>query len=194
MIGPVPSPTSGPARIGRYASIQEDERLRASRSNTPHTDVNRLTRRFIESFQDIVVFGLVIALFALMIRTLWSLVGDVFEAELDFRTVISEVLFMLVMVELVRLLLVYLHEHHIAVDFMVELGIVSTLREVVLHGVVDLDWHVIAALSVFLIALGFLLRYGDLRPRYAEEFDGSEVGDIERDTQLDATSAKEKPS
>ncbi len=42
------------------------------------------------------------------------------------------------MVELVRLLLVYLHEHHIAAEFMIEQGIVSTLREVVLRGVVEL--------------------------------------------------------
>lgn len=33
---------------------------------------------------------------------------------------------MLVMVEVVRLLIVYLEEHRVAVDFMVELGIVAT--------------------------------------------------------------------
>jgi uncharacterized membrane protein (DUF373 family) len=82
--------------------------------------------------------------------------------------VIAEVLFMLVMVELVRLLLVYLREHHVAVDFMVELGIVSTLREIVLRGVVDLPWEQIAALSSFLLALGLLLRFGDLRLTAAE--------------------------
>jgi hypothetical protein len=70
------------------------------------------------------------------------------------------------MVELVRLLLVYLREHHVAIDFMVELGIVSTLREVVLKGVVELDWEQIVALSIFLLALGLLLRFGDVRPRH----------------------------
>jgi uncharacterized membrane protein (DUF373 family) len=82
---------------------------------------------------------------------------------LDFRFIISEVLFMLVMVELVRLLVVYLRDHHVAVDFMVELGIVSTLREVVLRGVVELEWQEIIALALFLVALGLLLRFGDLR-------------------------------
>jgi uncharacterized membrane protein (DUF373 family) len=41
------------------------------------------------------------------------------------------------MVELVRLLMIYLQEHRLAVDFMVELGIVATLREIVLRGVVS---------------------------------------------------------
>ena len=131
----------------------------------PHTDVHRLTRRALESIQDVIVVALGIILFALMARTLWRLAQDVVAPELDFRTVISEVLFMLVMIELVRLLVIYLREHHVAVDVMVELGIVSTLREVVLRGVVELDWQEVVALAVFLLALGVLLRFGDLRIR-----------------------------
>jgi Phosphate-starvation-inducible E family len=56
-----------------------------------------------------------------------------------------------------------LQEHRVAVDFMVELGIVATLREVVLRGVIELDWGHIVALSGFLLTLGALLRFGDLR-------------------------------
>jgi len=77
--------------------------------------------------------------------------------------VISEVLFMLVMIEVVRLLIVYLEEHRVAVDFMVELGIVATLREIVLRGVTELGWAQVVSLSAFLVALGALLRFGDLR-------------------------------
>jgi hypothetical protein len=49
------------------------------------------------------------------------------------------------------------------VDFMVELGIVATLREVVLRGVAELHWQQVAALTGFLLALGALLRFGDLQ-------------------------------
>ena len=129
----------------------------------PHTDVHRMSRRLLESIQDVIVIGLVFVLFALMLRTLWRLLLDVMAPDLDFRNVISEVLFILVMVEIVRLLVVYLRDHHVAVDFMVELGIVSTLREVILYGVVELQWQTVAALAVFLLALGLLLRFGDLR-------------------------------
>jgi hypothetical protein len=98
-----------------------------------------------------------------MARTLAGLVAELLAPAIDFRALIAEVLFMLVMVELVRLLVIYLQEHRVAVDFMVELGIVATLREIVLHGVVDLPWEQIAALSIFLLALGAILRFGDLR-------------------------------
>jgi uncharacterized membrane protein (DUF373 family) len=128
-----------------------------------HTSVHRLTRRFLEPAQDVLIVGLGLALFGVMVRTLTLLVTGIVAPELDFRTIIAEVLFMLLMVELLRLLLVYLQEHRVAVDFMVELGIVATLREVVLRGVIELDWVQIVALSVFILALGALLRFGDLR-------------------------------
>jgi uncharacterized membrane protein (DUF373 family) len=46
---------------------------------------------------------------------------------------------------------------------MVELGIVATLREIVLRGVTELAWQQVAALTAFLLALGAMLRFGDLR-------------------------------
>ena len=122
-----------------------------------------MARRFVEPVQDILVVGVALALFGLMLRTLARLLRELFTSTLDFRVVIAEVLFMLVMVEVVRLLIIYLQEHRIAVDFMVELGIVATLREVVLRGAVELRWEQVVALSLFLLVLGALLRFGDLR-------------------------------
>jgi len=128
-----------------------------------HTDVHRLARRFLEPAQDVLVLAIGLVLFGIMVRTLVSLVREVFRKSLDFRGVIAEVLFMLVMVEVVRLLIIYLEQHRVAVDFMVELGIVATLREIVLRGVIELSWQQVAALTLFLLALGALLRFGDLR-------------------------------
>jgi uncharacterized membrane protein (DUF373 family) len=119
--------------------------------------VHRLARGFLEPAQDLLVLGIALTLFGLMTRALVRLVGEIFAPHLDFRVVIAEVLFMLVMVEVVRLLVIYLEEHRVAVDFMVELGIV-------LRGVVELSWSQIVAMSVFLLALGALLRWGFARP------------------------------
>lgn len=139
---------------------------------TPHTTVHRLARRFLEPIQDILVLAIGVALFGLMARTLVRLYQEmIFVPALDFRVVISEVLFLLVMVEVVRLIIVYLEEHRVAVDFMVELGIVATLREIVLRGVIELGWAEVVALSVLLLALGALLRFGDLRSPESREPD-----------------------
>jgi uncharacterized membrane protein (DUF373 family) len=136
---------------------------RSSGLSAPHTEIHRLSRRFLEPAQDLLMLGLGLVLFALMARILAGLIRQLMAPAIDFRTVIAEVLFVLVMVELVRLLMIYLQEHRVAVDFMVELGIVATLREIVLRGVVELRWEQIVALSVFLLALGVLLRFGDFR-------------------------------
>lgn len=129
----------------------------------PHTDVHRLSRHLLEPAQDVLVLGIGLTLFGLMVRTLVWLTREIFRGSLDFRGVIAQVLFMLVMVEVVRLVIIYLEEHRVAVDFMVELGIVATLREIVLRGVTELPWQQILALTALLLALGALLRFGDLR-------------------------------
>jgi hypothetical protein len=40
---------------------------------------------------------------------------------------------------------------------------VATLREIVLRGVTELSWEHVAALTAFLLGLGALLPFGDLR-------------------------------
>jgi uncharacterized membrane protein (DUF373 family) len=128
-----------------------------------HTGVHRVARRFVEPTQDVLVLGVGVALFGLMLRTLGRLFVELIGPTLDFRVIIGEVLFMLVMVEVIRLLVVYLEEHRVAVDFMVELALVATLREIILRGATDLDWKLILALTAFLVALAAVLRFGDLR-------------------------------
>jgi uncharacterized membrane protein (DUF373 family) len=138
--------------------------VRDFKHDVPHTQVHRVARRLLEPAQDLLVLAIGLALFGLMVRTLiWLFRAIIVRGTLDYRGVIAQVLFMLVMVEMVRLVIIYLEEHRIAVDFMVELGIVATLREVVLRGVTELAWQEVIALTVFLLALGALLRFGDLR-------------------------------
>jgi len=165
-----------PNDTSRYQQvINPEQRGRPTETGTyvpreftiPHTHVHRLTRHFLEPAQDILVLAIGLALFGLMVRTIAWLILQIFKPTLDFRQVIAEVLFMLVMVEVVRLVISYLREHRVAVDFMVELGIVATLREIVLRGVTDLPWQQVSALTMFVLALGALLRFGDLRSNHA---------------------------
>ena len=137
-----------------------------------HTQVHRIARRLLEPAQDLLVLGIGLALFGLMVRTLTWLFREILRGNIDFREVIAQVLFMLVLVEVVRLVIIYLQEHRVAVDFMVELGIVATLREVVLRGVTELAWQQVVAVTLFLLALGALLRFGDLRGISSAKSDG----------------------
>jgi uncharacterized membrane protein (DUF373 family) len=72
-------------------------------------------------------------------------------------------LFVLVLLELFRLLLIYLEEHRVSVATMVEVGVVSTLREVILRGALHIPWEQLLVVSAFIVTLGLLLRYSGIR-------------------------------
>jgi uncharacterized membrane protein (DUF373 family) len=137
----------------------------APQSLVPYTGVRHLVRRFLEPTQDVLIVVLALLIFGVMVRTLGILGLQVLGPVVDFRVVTAEALFILVLVELLRLMVIYLRDHHVAVDLMVELSIVSALREVVLLGVVELSAVQVLALAAFVLALGLLLRFGDLRVR-----------------------------
>jgi len=72
-------------------------------------------------------------------------------------------LFILVLIELFRLLLIYLEWHRVSVSTMVEVGIVATLREILLKGALQVEWRQMLVLCVFILTLGLVLRYAGVR-------------------------------
>lgn len=131
--------------------------------NVPYTGVHKLLRRVIEPVQDALVVLLALGLFGVMARALFALAKTVTAPALSFRDVMSDALFVLVLTELVRLLILYLRDHHVSVDVMVEVAIVGVLREVLLLGFTQITPLQLFALTGFVLALGALLRFGDLR-------------------------------
>ncbi len=134
--------------------------------------IHDIFRRLLENIQDIIVIVICILLFGLMIRILHGLFES-FAGPMNFRFIASELIYILVLVEIYRLLIIYLREHRIAVDIMIEVGIVSVLREVILYGVLEIESLSLLAISLFLVALMLLLRYGALRK---EEVEGTPAG------------------
>src|SRR3982074_1789514 len=123
---------------------------------------NPTLRKYLEFVQDIIVLGLCAALFIAMLIKLFHLGQSLF-AGTDFSAVIADILFILVLIELFRLLVIYLEEHRISVATMVEVGIVATLREVILKGAMQVDWRQMLVLCAFILTLGLLLRYAGVR-------------------------------
>jgi len=119
----------------------------------------------LEHAQDVIVVGLAVVLFAVMIRNLITLGRYVLGPMISVRDILGQALFMMMLIELLRLLVLYLRDHHVAVDVMVETSIVATLREVILRDVVELPPLTVAAVALFVATLGLLLRFGDLRGR-----------------------------
>jgi uncharacterized membrane protein (DUF373 family) len=86
----------------------------------------------------------------------------------DFSLVVGEILFILVLVELFRLLLIYLEEHRVSVATMVEVGIVATLRKVILIGALHIAWERLLVVCAFIMTLVIVLRHAGIRSRAAD--------------------------
>ena len=56
-----------------------------------------------------------------------------------------------------------LEEHRFSVVTMVEVGIVSTLREIILKGPMEIAWQQLLVLCIFLLTLGAVLRFSGIQ-------------------------------
>jgi uncharacterized membrane protein (DUF373 family) len=110
----------------------------------------------LETFQDLIVIFLCLGLFFLMAMQLWSLFSTL-ELPLDFKYVTAKILFILILVELFELLVSYLQEHNVSVKLAVEITIVSLLREVIVHGALEISWLQVLSTCVLLSSLGAIL-------------------------------------
>ncbi len=129
----------------------------AQDSQNPSYEIHR--KRIVQTLeliQDLIVISLCLGLFCFMVIQ----VRDMFFSllpPLDFHIVTADILFLLILVELFRLLIIYLQEQRISIGVAVEVSIVSALREVIVKGVLETNWSQILATCAFLLVLGVIL-------------------------------------
>lgn len=112
--------------------------------------------RVLELVQDLIVISLCIGLFSFMVMQLREMFLSLLPP-LNFPHVTSDILFLLILVELFRLLIIYLKEHRVSIGVAVEVSIVSVLREIIVRGILEIPWSQVLATCSFLLVLGGLL-------------------------------------
>ena len=110
----------------------------------------------LESIQDLIAICLCVGLFCVMVLELRAIFQALLEAP-QFHEVTADILYILILVELFRLLIIYLQEQRVSIGVSVEIAIVSALREVIVKGVLETDWRQILAVCAFLMAMAVLL-------------------------------------
>lgn len=88
--------------------------------------------RSLEVVQNLIVVLFCICLFCIMLIRLSKIFLSLLQP-IKFQSVTSDIVFILILVELFRLLVIYLQEQRISVDVAVEVSIVSGLREVIIR-------------------------------------------------------------
>ena len=110
----------------------------------------------LEAIQDLIAITLCLGLFGVMVMQLRN-TFLVLVSTSRFHEVTADILFILILVELFRLLIIYLQEQRVSIGVAVEIAIVSVLREVIVRGVLETDWHQILAVCFFLVTMALLL-------------------------------------
>lgn len=132
-----------------FTSVTDSDRWSATFSR------NHIVKA-LETVQDLIVVSLCIGLFCVMVIQLRDMFISLLPP-LNFHDVTADILFLLILVELFRLLIIYLQEQRISIGVAVEVAIVSVLREVLVRGILEVPWTQVLATCSFLLALAFLL-------------------------------------
>jgi len=110
----------------------------------------------LETVQDLIIISLCIGLFSVMVIQLRAMFFSLLPP-LNFQAVTADILFLLILVELFRLLIIYLQEQRVSIGVAVEVSIVSVLREVIVRGVLEAHWSQILSACAFLLVMAVLL-------------------------------------
>jgi uncharacterized membrane protein (DUF373 family) len=131
--------------------------LPAALARVPHTQVHSFLRRTLEHLQDVIASLLMVLILVLALQALWRLAEMSLAGVGNSASLLSEIISVLILMEVYRLLIFYLREHRISVALTVEVALVSTLQKVMLKGAPELEWLRLIGLSALLVVLGGLL-------------------------------------
>jgi uncharacterized membrane protein (DUF373 family) len=110
----------------------------------------------LEAVQDLIAVSLCMGLFCVMALQLKAIFASLLTTP-EFHAITADMLFILILVELFRLLIIYLQEQRVSIGVSVEIAIVSVLREVIVKGVLETEWQQIFAVCLFLATAALLM-------------------------------------
>ncbi len=131
------------------------EKIVKNRSAAPPIWIEKVVL-VLEAVQDFIIISLCLGLFGVMVLQLRSMFLSLLPP-LDFQAVTADILFILILVELFRLLIIYLQEQRVSIATAIEVAIVSVLREVIVKGVLEIPWPQTLSACAFLLVMGALL-------------------------------------
>jgi uncharacterized membrane protein (DUF373 family) len=110
----------------------------------------------LERVQDGIIISLCVGLFGIMAIQIRAMFFSLLPPS-HFREVTADILYLLILVELFRLLIIYLQEQRVSIGVAVEVAIVSVLREIIVHNILEVEWSQILATCAFLMVMALLL-------------------------------------
>jgi len=110
----------------------------------------------LQNLQNLIVVVICLLMFWIMITQIVRTGEAVLEAK-SFRDIAGHLMYLFVMTELFRLMIHYLEEQHILLGTIIEVTIVSLLREVILDGVLSISCELLLAVVALILTLTAIL-------------------------------------
>ena len=144
-------------------NLTENALARAPRNNPglEHTDVHDRGSRLMELLQDAVVVLLNVTLLGMGFVFLYRVWAEII-AFGNLQEGLSNIIFVVITIELYRLLVYYLKYHRVDLNILVEVGVSAIIQKVILVGVDKYSMQQLVGISLILVSLGAIL-WVDLR-------------------------------
>jgi uncharacterized membrane protein (DUF373 family) len=153
-----------------HVDLTEKTYARASRSLEPeHTDVHNRGSRLLELLQDAVVILLNVTLLGMGFVFLYRVWTEII-AFGDLQEGLSNIIFVVITIELYRLSVHYLKYHRVDLNILVEVGVSAIIQKMILVGVDRFTMQQLIGISLILVALSAILWVHVREMRYDEPF------------------------
>lgn len=109
-----------------------------------------------QNMQNIIVAVVCLLMFWIMIVEIYRTSLTIFNVK-NFKEIAAHLIYIFVLIELFRLMIHYLEEQHIMIGSIIEVAIVSLLREVILEGSLSISWERLLGVCGLILTLTITL-------------------------------------
>ncbi len=131
--------------------------MSSQRKGISYRKVHNIFRKTFETIQDLIIILLAVIIFLLALKVILRITFEL-SREIEFRAVISEILYVMIFAEIYRMIIVYLKEHRVAISFMAEIALVAALREVIIVGINEIHPLNLAVITLFILVLTLVIK------------------------------------
>jgi uncharacterized membrane protein (DUF373 family) len=110
----------------------------------------------LQNLQNLIVVAVCLLMFFIMSVQIYQTCLEIFQVR-NFRTIAGNLIYIFVLIELFRLMIYYLEEQRILLGTIIEVAIVSMLREIILEGVLTISWDRVLAVCALILTLAATL-------------------------------------
>lgn len=121
-----------------------------------HTDVHDRGSRLMELFQDVVVVLLNVTLLGMGFVFLYRVWAEIVTFG-DLQEGLSNIIFVVITIELYRLSVHYLRYHRVSLNILIKVGVSAIIQKMILVGVDEFTMQQLIGISLILVALGAIL-------------------------------------